>query len=212
MKTVVYLGPACDGASANAALTADFRPPARRGDIEAAVSEGAQCIILLEGQLVYDYPPSPMEIYGALRADVRVYGSASLGALRAVELRHEGMRGSGWVYHRFLDQTLDADDELVALYDPETYRPLTIPLIRVRYAVEQMVHQGLLSVTTAAQLLSRLRSIYFEERSTKQVGLCAMEIGLEPALIDLLFADCYDIKRLDTLACLRIVASDNSYV
>src|SRR5262245_55733660 len=116
----VFLGPSCSWDEARAVLEAEYRPPARRGDLLRAVADGVGTIVLIDGVLVYDYPPSPKEVFAALEQGVSVIGTASLGALRSVELRNHGMKGFGTIYQWYLSGIIDRDDEVVVPFDAET--------------------------------------------------------------------------------------------
>lgn len=92
---VVFLGPSCDLAAAREILDADYRPPAKRGDITRAVEDGARVIGLIDGVFFQDCAVAHREVLAALRAGVRVVGASSMGALRAAELDSLGMEGVG---------------------------------------------------------------------------------------------------------------------
>jgi hypothetical protein len=206
---VVFLGPSCDLSLAREALKADYRPPARRGDMASAASS-ARIIVLIDGCLIHYYPPSPTEIWEVIESGVIVYGAASLGAMRGVELRRHGMRATGWVFERYLDGSIDCDDEVVVLFNEQTGTPTTVPLVRVRYALECLGRQGLVNDAQSSQLLQRLRAIYLEGRTTMAVRDAAIASGIPADITERIFSDIYDIKAIDTLACLRDVASESS--
>ena len=207
MKTnqslVVFLGPSYETVRAKTIVEASYWPPARRGDVERAARSGAKTIVLIDGCMVHSLPPSPMEIYEVIRGGTTVVGAASLGALRGVELRYHGMTGSGWIYDRYLDGSIDSDDELVTLFDPRTGNPLTVPLVRIRYALSKLSEAGSVLEGQKVTLLRSLRSTYFEERTISLIRSLAHKCDLRPNVIDELFSPLFDIKALDTIECLR---------
>lgn len=203
---VTFLGPSCDRFLAQTVLDADYRPPARRGDIARAAKEGAQTIVLIDGYLVYEYPPSPMEVYEVIAQGVNVIGTASLGALRAVELKHHGMFGSGWVYERYLDCSIDSDDEVVTSVDVRTDEGVTLPLVRIRFAVSQLIAGRRLPEAQGKTLIDCLQNIYFEKRTTTAVRLAAQQCSISANTIKCLLGNEFDIKAIDTLDCLRRIA------
>lgn len=172
----------------------------------ARASGEAARIVLLDGCLVYAYPPSPCEVYEAIAAGVTVVGAASLGALRAVELRAHGMAGCGWVYERYLDRTCVADDEVVTPMRDGTHAPLAVALVRVRYTLSCLVSAGAVAAPAARAVLTALRELYFEARTAEAVRAIALGCGSPPQIAGCLVSDAYDIKRHDALACLRGVA------
>ena len=58
------------------------------------------------------------EILWALPEGVPVFGSASMGALRAAELRGFGMRGVGRIFEAFREGALEDDDEVALAHGP----------------------------------------------------------------------------------------------
>jgi TfuA protein len=208
--TVVFLGPSCDRAKAASTLAADYRTPAERGDVAQAVKDGATTIVLIDGLLIYNYPPSPMEIFHAIQAGVRVIGSASLGALRAVELRHHGMQGSGWVHKQYLERQIFADDEVVTSIDSRTSSALTIPLVRIRFAANRLRHLGLISATQEQDVIIKLGTVYYEDRTAVRLLSVADSYGIPEAIATRFLSDEFDIKAIDTLECLSAFANQTA--
>ncbi|MGZ5959233.1 MAG: TfuA-like protein, partial [Myxococcaceae bacterium] len=95
---IAFLGPSLPAAEARGLGELELRPPARRGDIWRALVRAPRAIALVDG--VFEASPSVWhhELRAALDAGVRVFGAASMGALRAAELAAEGMRGVGCVH------------------------------------------------------------------------------------------------------------------
>lgn len=201
-RLVVFLGPSCalDVAAAVVA-NADFRPPARRGDVLAAQRSGAQVIVLIDGLMIYDYAPSPREV-AEVAERAMVIGAASMGALRAVELRGREVEGIGWVYDQFLSGSIDADDEVLVRMDPRTGAPTTEPLVRTRYALGRLHDDGVVSAATARSAIRRLRDVPFDERTPERIDRVCIEMGVDPGAVDRLHDDRFDVKRADTVLAL----------
>lgn len=203
---MAFVGPSVPVRRLRGIRGVEFRPCARRGDVEAAVDDGFRTIILIDGMMVYSYPPSPKEIAAALDSGVQVYGAASLGALRAVELRRQGMVGCGWVYRQFLIGAVDRDDELLASFDETSGEPYTVPLIDVRYACEVACRAGRIEPVQSQGLLERLRTVYFENRTPACIERLARDIRVEKEVIEWIAGPRrLRIKQADALACLRAV-------
>ena len=145
---------------------------------------GSRLIVLIDGCMIYAYPPSPTEILEAIDAGALIFGAASLGALRGVELRHHGFRASGWIYRAYLDGVIDADDEVVTVFDARSGRPTTLPLARVRYPVTSLSAAGALPPDQGQTLLARLRDVYIEDRTIAQVRSTAGSCGIRPDVAD----------------------------
>jgi len=177
------------------------------------VQQGYGTIVLIDGYIVTRYSPSPQEVSDVLSAGAAVFGAASVGALRAVELRTLGMVGVGWVYGEFLSGRLDRDDELVSTMDPDNgHRPISIPLVRIRYAATNLIARGRITATTGATLIDRLSADYFARRTASRVLSHAREIGIDAETAHELLSPVFDVKALDTMACLRAadLARDSS--
>lgn len=123
-------------------------------------------IALVDG--LFEHVPSVWhrEILDALDAGVAVFGGASMGALRAVELEPFGMVGVGTIA-RWVRQGL-ADDDAVALVHagPEHgWRPFTVPLVNVRCAAERARAAGALSAREAAALVRAGAGVFYQDRT-----------------------------------------------
>src|SRR5215204_2105365 len=113
--TVVYLGPTLERRRAEAILHALYLPPAEQGSIyEAVRSFRPRTIALIDGAFGHVPAVRHKEILWALDQGVEIVGAASMGALRAAELKGFGMAGHGFVY-RWYSATPFADDDEVAV-------------------------------------------------------------------------------------------------
>ncbi len=204
---VVFLGPSLSRDAASAILpAADIRPPARRGDLDALDARVYREVVLIDGVMVYDHPPSPSEAWRLLDRGIGVSGAASLGALRAVELRRLGMRGSGWVFEAYRSGRVTADDELVARLDPRTGCACTLFLINIRYATERLVSDAKLDPIQATRLIALLSALHFEERTVSELSRAAKACEIGPGVAACLTDPQFDIKARDASGCLALVA------
>ncbi|KQC04599.1 MAG: hypothetical protein APR53_09875 [Methanoculleus sp. SDB] len=168
-EVVVFLGPSLDPVRARAILRARYCPPVKRGDVTRAVAEGARIIGIIDGVFFQDCSVGHREILAALRAGVSVVGASSMGALRAAELDSLGMEGVGAVYEAYRSGELVADDEVALIFDPETYKPLSEPLVNIRSTLAEAETQGVIDRHAAGVLLSAAQSLYFPERTYEAV-------------------------------------------
>jgi hypothetical protein len=154
--------------------------------------------VLVDGYLIHAYPPSPMEIHDVLTRGVTVIGTASLGAIRAVELRPFGMIGMGWVHEQFASGDVDRDDEIVVACDERSGRALTVPMINVRFAIKAFYKTGRIVHAQAEAALAAVAALYLEERTRASVraALCR---SLPDELADEALSPAYDIKARDTM-------------
>ena len=78
------------------------------GDVYALMKSQPRVIGIIAG--VFEQVPSVWrkEILYAMSQGMRVYGSSSMGALRAAKLRSFGMQGVGRIFEDFRDGVLEA--------------------------------------------------------------------------------------------------------
>ena len=202
---VVFLGPSLDLQVACRLLTAEFCPPAKRGDITDAATRGARIITLIDGVFFQDCSVGHREILHALRDGVRVIGASSMGALRAAELDTLGMEGVGEIYRFYRDGVLTSDDEVALVYDPETFLPLSEPLVNIRCTIRAAEGAGVLRPDVADLLEGIAASLYFPDRTWETI--CSEARGrISPDEIrvfrDFLKTSAVDQKRSDAMGAL----------
>jgi hypothetical protein len=167
-KTVIYLGPSLDLATARSILDATYLPPIKRGDL-AKLGPTIERVAIIDGEFFQSLSISTMEILPFLDRAVKVYGASSIGALRAVETERYGMIGVGEIFEWYRDGIVDADDEVALTFDPSTYRPTSEPLINIRFALRDAVCEDILEQAKATQAIEKIRKVYFPSRSFQLV-------------------------------------------
>src|SRR6516165_742713 len=98
MTAVIFLGPTLSVDEARQELDADYLPPAAQSDVYLAARRQPVMIGIVDGY--FQRVPSVWhkEILWAMSRGIHVFGSASMGALRAAELEVFGMEGVGAVF------------------------------------------------------------------------------------------------------------------
>jgi TfuA protein len=162
--TVVYLGPTLSRKEAEEILTAEYLPPICRGDL-ALLPEDVQFVGIIDGEFYQRLAVSPKELLPLLKRGVKVFGASSMGALRAAETYNLGTIGIGRIFAMFRDGILDADDEVALVYEPETYRKLSDPLVNLRCALDVAVEAKIIDEQEKDRLVLQMKSYYFPERS-----------------------------------------------
>jgi len=204
-EIVVFLGPSCERDVAESILSARFLPPAARGDLPAAAASGARIITLIDGVFFQESAVGHREVLVALASGTRVIGSSSMGALSAAELDTLGMEGVGLVYRLYRDGTLISDDEVALVYDPETFLPLSEPLVNIRCTLQRPKAEGIISRKDAATLLSVAHSLYFPDRTYPHICRCAHDTVSSTTLdtfLDFTRRHAVDQKKEDAIAAL----------
>lgn len=184
-------------------------PPVRRGDVVALVQFATTPGVLVVCDGVFHGEPavSHAELCQAIDAGWQVWGVSSMGAIRAYELRHEGMSGFGEVYRFFEQLPGYTDDELCLLHFPEPpYFPVTEALVNVRHGLATQGPALGLSPDAAQAVLQRLGAVWFGERSDTLVRDALLHDGrLSAAQADALLA-WIGRNRIKTLDLCRLMA------
>lgn len=92
-----------------------------------------------------------------------------MGALRASELHLYGMEGVGKIYELYKSGKLISDDEVALFFDPESLKPLSEPLVNIRYNLEIAEKNGVIDRGTGEKVLEIARSLYFPDRTYERI-------------------------------------------
>jgi len=168
-RIIVFLGPSLELSAAEKILAADYRPPARRGDLLRAVEEGATIIGLVDGVFHQESAVAHREILAAVKKGVRVVGSSSMGALRAAEMDTLGMTGIGKIYRMFTSGELESDDEVALVFDPSSGLALSEPLINIRFTLRRALEEGIIDARQHDILLTSARSLFYPKRTYRAI-------------------------------------------
>jgi hypothetical protein len=194
-------------AEAETILSADYYPPAARGDIYRIVASGVRTIVLIDGIFHNARSVWQREILDAMDDGIEVLGASSMGALRAAELNTLGMVGHGTIFEWYRDGLIDGDDEVALLHGPEEleYCALSEPLVNIRKTLEQAMDDRCMSEDQARQLLDHAKRTYYPERSFRHLLSCpALQDWSNRADIErYIQAKAIDQKRLDAIGVLR---------
>jgi len=168
-KPVIFLGPSLSREKARKILDADYRLPAKKGDLLQLILKEVDIIGLVDGYFLQDYPPTPIEVYNLVRKrSVKVFGSSSLGALRAVELGKYGMIGIGKIFRLFRDGILESDDEVAVTFtDYTNYK--SEALIDIRYNLFLAQKYKIIDNRTGRSILKVSKQTYFPYRTYEDI-------------------------------------------
>ena len=212
MAALVFLGPTLPEREARALLEAEYRPPARRGDIYRALRDGYTTLLLIDGEFHGSPSVWQREIIDALDEGAVVHGASSMGALRAAELHAFGMAGHGRIFAWYRDGIIDADDEVALIYGPKElgYPSLSEPLVNIRATLSAGIPE-ILSAAECGQLIEHAKAMHFPERSFDALlagGPAAAWPGERRAALARFAAERrIDQKRLDAILALTALAA-----
>lgn len=212
MKTIVFTGPTLRAEDLSPAYGFEWRGPAAQGDVYRAALEGPAAIGVVDGY--FETVPSVWhkEILWAMSRGVRVYGAASMGALRAAELSHYGMVGVGEIFEAFRSGALEDDDEVAVLHGPaeDGYRSLSDAMVNVRATLKRAAAEGVIPEATAARLVDLAKRAFYQERSLRRALREGADLDGIDALNRWLSTGRVDQKRIDARALLARLDRDRS--
>lgn len=165
IKPIIFVGPSLSTEKAKKILEADYRKPAKKGDLLQLTFKETNFVGLIDGFFLQDYPPTPIEVYNLLRKKgTKVYGASSLGALRAVELSKYGMIGVGKIFNLFQKGIIDSDDEVAVTFtDYSNFK--SEALIDIRYNLF-LAHKSMVIDKDAQKIILRIsKKTYFPYRT-----------------------------------------------
>jgi len=185
----------------------ECRPPVRRGDLPRLIDQGTmpKRVAIVDGEFHQHLAVSPREILSLLSLGTIVYGSSSMGALRASELWTYGMVGVGRIFQMYRNGEIAADDEVALLYDPESEIAVSEPLANIRCAVRKLVDEGALSAVSGETLISVAAALPYPERRYRTIARIASEtlhVELDSIVPQL---RSHDQKRLDALELCTLI-------
>jgi len=212
VKLVCFVGITIAPEDAKGILDAEYFGPIKAGDIPAVIAEVGPCAIgIVDGVFHRTAAVLHKDILYALDKGIQVFGAASIGALRAAELRDCGMIGVGQVYGKYVTGELTGDDEVAVPVARLPGKGWVIAndcdaLVNIRATLAAAQIRGALTEAVATAIGQAAKGLCFTERrwdlilqrsglgmSTSE--LTALEIELSMARID--------VKRADAIAMLH---------
>jgi hypothetical protein len=145
-------------------------PPIKRGDVPQLISSnrGTQgTLVVVDGYFhLENLSVGHFELRVALKHGWTVWGMSSMGAIRAAEMHHLGVRGYGKVFERFRDDPDFRDDEVALLHEPgPPYREGSEPLFHLREALADLVATSAIDQAAHDKSLDELMNMWFGERT-----------------------------------------------
>src|SRR5258708_35446948 len=134
MRAVIFAGPSLPLAFRPPDPALEWRPPVKQGEVYQALRSGPAIIGIIDGYFEVTPTVWHKEILWAMAQGIHVYGSASMGALRAAELHSFGMVGIGHIFAAYRDGILTDDDEVAVLHGPEALGYPAVPEAMATYA------------------------------------------------------------------------------
>lgn len=225
MSAVVFVGPTLPAASLPAIPGLVALPPVAQGDVYRAAQRRPRAIGIIDGYFEGVPAVWHKEILWAMAQGIHVFGSASMGALRAAELCDFGMRGVGRIFEAYRAGALppyaglfEDDDEVAVIHGPpETgYVALSEAMVNIRASLVRAEAENVIEAGTRDALADLAKGLLYHERGYDRLLQLAAEAGMPASQIEPLRAwlpaGRIDQKRLDAQAMLAamqaLLASD----
>jgi hypothetical protein len=112
----------------------------------------------------------------------------------------------GKIYEQFKTGVLISDDEVALLFDPESLKPLSEPLVNIRYNLEVAKERGILTNEAKEKILEVAKALYYPERSYEKLQALAAGKVDQAALARFeafLANESRDLKREDAIEALK---------
>jgi hypothetical protein len=211
MTLYVFTGPTISAEDAARELDAIYLPPAAQGDVYRAALEKPRAIGLIDGYFDQVASVTHKEILWAMAQGVHVFGSASMGALRAAELAAFGMEGVGAVFEALRSGELEDDDEVAVAHGSREhgYRVMSEAMVNIRSTLAAAAAAAVISAATRGALERTAKDLFYPDRCYPIVLSRAAEQGLPAgelaALEAYLRESRVNQKRDDAIAMLRVM-------
>jgi hypothetical protein len=167
MTIIVFCGPTISPDEVRRELDAVCLPPASQGDIYRASLHRPAMIGIVDGYFHQVPAVWHKEILWAMTQGIAVFGSGSMGALRAAELAAFGMYGVGRVFQDYVSGRLEDDDEVAITHGPADfgYRAFSEAMVNIRYTLQKAFAAGMISESTYVALLRIAKSAPYRLRT-----------------------------------------------
>lgn len=217
MTAVVFAGPTIIRDDIMSICDCRCLPPAARGDVYRASLAKPTAIGIIDGYFQGVLSVWHKEILWAISQGIHVFGSSSMGALRAAELQAYGMVGVGRIFEDFVCGRLEDDDEVAVLHGPAEmgFPALSEPMVNIRATIESAVDQSIIDCDSGDALQASAKRLHFHDRNWKALldtAAGSVAAGQIEALQAWLPTGQVDVKRDDAVKMLttlqEFVSSD----
>src|SRR5262245_61957618 len=166
-NVVVFTGPTLAHAEAQTELDAVYKPPVSQGDLYRVSRLCPTAIGIIDGYFERVPAVWHKEILWAMSQGIHVFGSASMGALRAAELESFGMEGIGVVFTWYRHGTITDDDEVAIVHGTEDtgFLPLSEPMVNIRATLGVAERAGVVGPDSRRTLERVAKELFYPLRS-----------------------------------------------
>ncbi|MCC2678669.1 MAG: TfuA-like core protein [Pseudobdellovibrio sp.] len=191
---------------------ADVSGPVQRGQVLRDIADGYNVIAIIDGQFEQNLAVTPSEVMDALRSGVRVYGSSSMGAMRAAECENYGATGYGKIFDFIKDSPTFRDDYLGQLFISRNAGWQTKTYMDFYFAAQDLVTKKKISKKTALTLCELYENLFYAERSEAALTQSIQNLKKGSASLSeaaqLIFSEAKNQKTKDAEGLLLLIKKD----
>jgi hypothetical protein len=168
VKACVFVGPTLRAEDLPPESEIVVLPPVAQGDVYRVAQARPRAIGIVDGYFEGVLSVWHKEILWAMAEGIHVFGSASMGALRAAELHPFGMRGTGRIFEAYRDGELEDDDEVAVIHGPpETcYLALSEAMVNIRATRAAAKRNGIIAAATRDALVRSAKELFYHDRTS----------------------------------------------
>lgn len=195
-RVIVFAGPSLPSSYQHPLV--ELRPPAKRGDLRPYIGKTDILVVLIDGFFFHNPGLTHLEIIELLQGGSSMIGAASMGALRAAEVRMPHCIGMGAVYDALVAGFFTDDSELAVGVSPMDYSSITISLIDVR-AILALQSEISPDHSELYEALRLAKGIHFLDRTRSQLARAWSHAcpKIAASLVSLLSDNNHSLKRYD---------------
>lgn len=186
--------------------------PIKRGDLYQDIDQKFNIVAIVDGRFDQALAVSPSEILDGIRSGLRIYGSSSMGAIRAAELHSFGMIGVGEIYNYISSSSQFRDDFVGQIFSENNKNLKSYSYIDFFFSAMKLVNDKKIDSSTADLLCLLYSSLYYTERN--RLGFL-QKLQTEKKCLkltraaDIIFNCNYSQKKTDAIELLKRINKDH---
>ena len=167
-KVIIFSGPTLSEKIIRDKISAIVLGPVSQGDVLKVYKEFKPThIAIIDGY--FENVPSVWhkEILYVMSQGVKLYGAASMGALRSAELYPFGMKGVGKIFNMYCSGEIEDDDEVAVLHGPEElgFPAISDAMINLRLTLQRAEMEKVLTANDMRHGIDFMKSLFYKHRS-----------------------------------------------
>ena len=215
-KTVIFGGPSLTLVKSKALNYFEFRPPIKRGDLISILDAGGKkpIVLITDGVFGSSLAITPNECIEYIDKGGLLFGSSSIGALRAADCFTRGMVGIGDIFMAYHLGYYHSESDVAVVYDQNSFEEITYSYAHIDNILKILLREKLITSIIFRKIGKQIKKIVWYERHDKNI-MQAIASETDCGIItdkfkSLLNNDTYHPKKKDALlACSYLLQYHN---